>query len=90
MMKRAFVEERQRSVFLPVDWTEPFVKRRSIDDTDEPRPICFGFVPPSVAPSGADAPVSVCESMSANTTRLDLKPVVLMFEMLLPMTSMRV
>ena len=76
-------------MFLPVDWTEPSVKSKSMLATPVPRPICFGFVPPTLS-CGADAPVSVWESVSANVVRLDLKPVVLTFAMLLPLTSMRV
>ena len=62
---------------------------RSVLATFMPRPTCFGFTPPTV-PDGAEAPERFCEIMSANVTRLDLKPVVLTFAMLLPITSMRV
>ena len=62
---------------------------RSVLATLMPRPTCFGFTPP-IVPVGEDAPERFCEIMSANVTRLALKPVVLTFAMLLPITSMRV
>ena len=77
------------SVFLPVACAEPSVKTRSTLETAAPRPICLGLIPPELV-LGAEALEVVCESISENVTRLDLKPIVLMFEILLPITSMRV
>ena len=55
----------------------------------EPKPICFGLVPP-VLSVGALAPLRVWLRVSLKVTRLDLKPVVFTLEILLPTTSIRV
>src|SRR4051812_42322420 len=75
-----------RSVARPVRCNAPWLKEVVMADTLEPRPTCAGLVPPS-CPAGAPAPRRVWLSTSWKTTELDLKPVVLTLEMLLPTTS---
>src|SRR4030042_1085587 len=61
----------------------------SMDFTIMPRPTCSGLTPPTSV-VGFAAPERVCDSMSWNSVRRRLKPVVFTLAMLLPRTSILV
>src|SRR4030042_3132129 len=61
----------------------------SMDFTIMPRPTCSGLTPPTSV-VGFAAPERVCDSMSWNSVRPRLKPVVFTLAMLLPRTSILV
>ena len=77
------------SVLTPVVWSDPWLKIVSIEETCIPSPICFGLTPPTRS-FGREAPCMFWLIMSWKLTRPFLNPVVLTFEMLLPITSMRI
>src|SRR5690606_17718357 len=59
----------------------------SIDAKLTPRPTCFALTPPLTPSSGAVTPLTVWLKISENITRQYLKPIVLTFAILLPITS---
>jgi hypothetical protein len=75
-----------RSVLRPVTWAAPWAKLVSMPASRTPRPTWAGLVPPLPA-CGAPAPRTIWDRVSAKVAWLDLKPAVLMLEMLLPVTS---
>src|SRR6478736_4797794 len=77
-----------RSVARPVVWLEPWLKLVLVAASWTPRPTWIGLLPPRpVVGFGREAPVSICERVSAKTVELALKPTVLALAMLLPVTS---
>jgi hypothetical protein len=73
-------------VLRPVVWAAPWEKFVEIAPSRTPRPTCAGLVPPRPA-VGAPAAVTSWLSVSSKVVWLVLKPVVLMFAMLFPVTS---
>src|SRR5262249_31183537 len=78
-----------RSEGLLVAVMLPWLKSAAMAATCAPRPICLGFVPPSVA-LGAEPKLSVFASWVAKATFDSLKPVVPALEILLPRTLISV
>src|SRR5688572_23395288 len=72
----------------PVVSRAPWCRRRSMAASCTPRPCCSGFVPPR-APVGGVPGRWVIEKRSANSAREPLKPGVLVFARLLPITSIQ-
>src|SRR5438046_463484 len=78
-----------RSEGLLVAVMAPWLKSAAMAATEAPRPICLGFVPPSVA-LGAEPKLNVLANCVAKATLDSLKPVVPALEMLFPRTLISV
>ena len=74
------------SVDRPVSCRPPWLKLRLVAATLTPRPTCWGLMPAVASPLPLP-PRSCWASVSANCTRLALKPMVLTLAMLLATTS---